>query len=146
MIPTGYPRNDSLYLANRDTVEHLRNKLSLPNDKSIILYAPTWRETTNGGKSYDLNPPIDWEFWQRKLGGTYIILLRTHPYTTNLFNVKFNDFVRNYTDYPDVNDLLIVADILISDYSCIQLDQSILCKPQYCFGYDFDEYCSNRGF
>jgi len=50
------------------------------------------------------------------------------------------------TDYPDVNDLLIAADVLISDYSCIQLDQSILCKPQFCFGYDFDIYRKTRGF
>lgn len=146
LIPTGYPRNDRLYNATKEERDSLREKLNIPKNKSVILYAPTWRETTNGGNSYDLVPPIDWKEWENKLGSQYVILLRTHPYTTKLMNVEFNDFVRNLIDYPDVNDLLIVADVLISDYSCIQLDQSILGKPQFCYGYDFDEYIKERGF
>ena len=146
LIPTGYPRNDRLYRATSKETESLRKKLRIPHDKKVILYAPTWRESTNRGNSYDLVPPINWDEWKKKLGAKYIILLRTHPYTTKLMNVEFDDFVRNCIDYPDVNDLLIVADILISDYSCIQLDQSILCKPQFCYGYDFDDYSSKRGF
>ena len=74
------------------------------------------------------------------------MLLRTHPYTTRLMNVQFNDFVLNYTDYPEVNDLLIVADVLISDYSSINLDFCIMGKPMICFGYDYDEYNKSRGF
>ncbi len=146
LIPTGYPRNDRLYKASLEEIAKLRKELKVPSDKKIILYAPTWRETTNGGNSYDLLPPICWKEWKAKLGNQYVVFLRTHPYTTKLLNVEFDDFVFNYTDYPDVNDLLIVADVLISDYSCIQLDQSILGKPQFCYGYDYDEYSAKRGF
>jgi len=146
LIPTGYPRNDSLYTCSNTKIELLKKQFKVPKNKKIILYAPTWRETLNGGDTYDLTPPINWALWKKKLSGQYVIFLRTHPYTTRLMNVVFDDFVRNMTDYPDVNDLLIAADVLISDYSCIQLDQSILCKPQFCFGYDFDIYRKTRGF
>ena len=73
-------------------------------------------------------------------------MLRTHPYTTRLMNVIFDDFVLDYTDYPVVNDLLIAADILISDYSSINLDFCITEKPMICFGYDYDTYKNGRGF
>ena len=76
----------------------------------------------------------------------YVVMLRTHPYTTRLMNVTFDDFVLDYTDYPEVNDLLIAADILISDYSSINLDYCIMGKPMICFGYDYDEYKKLRGF
>lgn len=146
ILKCGYPRNDELYNTTENEVAQLKNKFGLPEDKKIILYAPTWRETTDGGKSYQLAPPIDWKKWKNELGDNFIILLRTHPYTTKLMNVKFNDFVRDFTNYPEVNDLLKVSDILISDYSSIILDYSILCKPILCFGYDYEYYKKERGF
>ena len=146
LIPTGYPRNDELYYATDKTKNMLRKKIGIPEGKKVILYAPTWRESDDGGNSFKLIPPIDWKKWEEQLGKKFVVLLRTHPYTTELMNVAFNDFVRDYTDYPKVNDLLIIADVLISDYSCIQLDYSILAKPQICFGYDYDDYKLQRGF
>lgn len=145
LIKTGYPRNDSLYQANEEIRKKLRAKFGVPEDKKIILYAPTWRESDDGGSNYYLKPPIDWKKWREKLEEQYVIFLRTHPYTTKLLNVEFSDFIQNYIEYPEVNDLLIVADILISDYSCILLDQSILGKAQFCFGYDYEDYISKRG-
>ena len=146
LIPTGYPRNDVLYKVKQDIQQSLRNKLGVPTNKKVILYAPTWRESQNGGNSYKLAPPIDWGKWKEKLQDQYVVFLRAHHYTTELMNVQFNDFVRNYSNYPNVNDLLIIADILISDYSSIQLDYAILGRPQICFGYDYDEYKATRGF
>ena len=61
-------------------------------------------------------------------------------------NVEFDDFVWNCVEYPSVNELMIAADIIISDYSCILLDYSILEKPLICFGYDYDAYKAVRGF
>ena len=122
------------------------HQFQLPLDKKIILYAPTWRETVDGGSSYQLAPPIDWKKWKEALSDKYVVLLRTHPYTTKLMNVEFDDFVKNFTEYPEVNHLLLAADVLISDYSSINLDYCILEKPMICFGYDYDEYKSQRGF
>lgn len=146
LITTGYPRNDMLYSADREEIARIKEKLSLPRDKKIILYAPTWRETVDGGSTYQLAPPIDWGKWKEKLSDGFVVLLRTHPYTTKLMNVEFDSFVINCTEYPEVNHLLLAADVLISDYSSINLDYCILEKPMICFGYDYEEYKSQRGF
>ena len=145
LIPTGYPRNDALYEATEAQRKLLREKFDVDPYKKVILYAPTWRESEDGGSSFKLAPPINWKKWEEKLGDKYVVFLRTHPYTTELMNVKFNKFVRNYIDYPQVNDLLITADILISDYSCILLDYAILERPLICFGYDYEDYTAKRG-
>ncbi len=145
-LKCGYPRNDELYHVTEEDVKSLREKLGIPEGKKAILYAPTWRESSDGGSSYELAPPIDWQKWKEQLGDQYVVMLRTHPYTTKLMNVQFDDFVMNFTDYPRVNDLMIAADVLISDYSSINLDYSILGKPMICFGYDYDAYRRERGF
>lgn len=145
-LRTGLPRNDILYYVTDELRIQIRKMLKVPEKKKCILYAPTWRDSGDGGASYQLAPPIDWSMWKQELGSEYVILLRTHPYTTDLMNVQFDDFVLDFTEYPEVNDLLIVADVLISDYSSISLDYCIMEKPMICFGYDYDEYKKNRGF
>lgn len=146
IIKTGYPRNDELYQSTEEKRKMYRRKFGIPNDKKVIVYAPTWRETSDGGATYKLIPPIDWELWKRELGDQYVILLRTHPYTTKLMNVVFDEFVRDYSSYPEINHLLIVSDLLISDYSSTILDYAILEKPIICFGYDYSSYNKKRGF
>lgn len=146
ILPSGYPRNDELYHVDNDNILMIKKQLNIPMNKKVILYAPTWRDSNDGGTSYKLAPPIDWKKWEEKMGNDYVVLLRTHPYTTKLMNVDFNDFVRNCTDYPNINHLYLVADYCISDYSSVLLDYSILEKPMFCFGYDFEEYNRIRGF
>jgi CDP-glycerol glycerophosphotransferase len=146
IIVTGLPRNDRLYHTTQEELEFLRRKFAIPEGKKIILYAPTWRDSNDGGRNYSLLPPVDWQKWEQKLRGSYVLFLRTHPNTTSEMKVTFNDFLRDYTSYPDINDLLLVSDILISDYSSTILDYCILDRPVVCFGYDFQEYSRMRGF
>ena len=141
----GMPRNEELWHTDDEVICQMRNKLNIPDGKKVILYAPTWRESTDGGKSYAIKPPIHFEEWEKKLGDEYIVLFRAHHQTTKILGVKYNDFVRNVSDYPVVNDLMIVADILITDYSAIAFDYSILCKPIFCYAYDYDSYLVERG-
>lgn len=146
LLTSGYPRNDALYEADEEKTREFREALGIPEGKRVMLYAPTWRDSTDGGASHKLAPPIDWQRWKSELGDEWVVLLRTHPYTTKLMNVQFDDFVINCTDYPRINDLMIASDLLISDYSSTILDYSILEKPIICFGYDFEEYSAQRGF
>ena len=141
----GMPRNDELWLADEARKELLRKKMNLPEDKKVILYAPTWRDSVDGGKTYEIKPPIHFELWEKELGSEYVILFRAHHQTTKVLGVEFNDFVRDVSDYPEVNDLMIVSDLLITDYSAIAFDYSILCKPILCFAYDYDTYLAERG-
>lgn len=143
---TGLPRNDQLYNISKLKVEEYRKRLNIPPDKKIILYAPTWRDSFDKGKSYSLRLPLDMDYFQNELQDKYVLLLRTHSYTNKVTGINYNEFVRDVSDYPDINDLLIVSDILISDYSATIFDYSILEKPIICFGFDYDEYASERGF
>ena len=141
----GMPRNEELWLASENKREEIRAKLGLPSDKKIILYAPTWRDSTDGGKNYEIKPPIHFDIWKSELGSDYIVLFRAHHLTTKVLGVQFDDFVRDYSEYNNVNDLMIVSDLLITDYSAISFDYSVLRKPIFCYAYDYETYLAERG-
>ena len=126
MVTTGIPRNDALYHATDNDKNNIRERLGLPLDKKIILCAPTWRDSEDNGATCAIKPPITASFWNEQLKDDYIILFRTHAYTNTLMGVVFDDFIRDFSSYPNVNDLLIASDILISDYSSIMIDFSYL--------------------
>ena len=146
ILKVGMPRNDVLYNTTNEEIDAIKEKLNLPKDKKIILYAPTWRDSKDGGSSYQIKPPINISLWEEKLGSDYVLLFRTHHYTNKLVGVEFNDFVLDYTSYPNVNDLLKIADVLVSDYSGTIFDYSIVERPVICFAYDYDDYVIERGF
>lgn len=141
----GMPRNEELWLVTEEKRKELRNQLNIKEDKKVILYAPTWRDSTDGGKSYEIKPPIHFDEWRKALGDKYIILFRAHHQTTKVLGVQYDEFVRDASDYPAVNDLMIASDILITDYSAIAFDYSILCKPIFCYAYDYETYLAERG-
>ena len=145
ILLSGFPRSDELFNPQNEQIVIYKQNLKIPKNKKIILYAPTWRESKNKGSSYDLNIPLDIKKWEKKLSGDYVILFRTHTFTTNVLNLKFNATIKNVSDYPHVNHLLMISDILITDYSTIVFDYSILEKPFLCFGYDYHEYKKERG-
>jgi CDP-glycerol glycerophosphotransferase len=142
MILTGLPRNDELADIDYNIVSSIKEKLGLPLNKKIILYAPTFREFNN----YKFLAPIDWTKWKEHLGNNYVVILRAHHAIVDSMNIKnVAGFVYNFSTYPELNELMIVSDILISDYSSIFFDYSILDKPMFCFTYDYDEYLNKRG-
>lgn len=145
LIPTGLPRNDELYRVTSQEIAIIKNRLNIPNDKKVILYVPTWRESTDNGKTCSIKPPLDADKWEKALRSEYVVLFRMHAYTNKLLGLKFNDTIRDYSTYPNVNDLFKVADIMISDYSASMADYSILERPVLCFTYDYEEYKHERG-
>lgn len=144
-LECGMPRNDSLFTATEETRRLIRARLGIAPGQKAILYAPTWRDSKNGGASFDLRIPADFERWQEVLGEEYVLLFRAHDRTTKLMNIRFNSFIRDYSSYEPLNDLLIACDVLITDYSSIVFDYSILEKPFICFGYDYEAYVRERG-
>ena len=144
-LECGMPRNDSLFHVTQAERKSIRDRLGIGDDKKVILYAPTWRDSENHGGSFDLTIPADFNKWHKVLGDKYIILFRAHDRTTKVMNMQFDGFIRNYATYEPLNDLLIACDLLITDYSSIVFDYSILSKPFICFGYDYDRYVKERG-
>lgn len=143
----GLPRNDSLAKSTEETKNVIKEKIGLPLNKKIILYAPTFREFERDNKfNVVLAPPIDFNKWKKKIGDEYVILLRAHYEVAKVLNVEIDDgFIFNVSDYPMLNDLMIASDMLISDYSSIYFDYSILDRPMLCYAYDYEEYVEKRG-
>lgn len=145
LFSSGLPRNDGLYTCTMNEVKELKKKLGLPLDKKVIMYAPTWRDSYDNGASYAIKPPINVTLWEDKLKDDYVLLLRTHAYTTKVLGIQFNQFCLDFISYPVINDLFKVSDVLISDYSACIADYSILERPVICFAYDYDDYKTTRG-
>ena len=145
IIRSGMPRNDTLFHVKSDDVYKLKIKYNLPLDKKIVLYAPTWRESSDGGNSRVIKPPINIKHWEESLSKEYTVLFRMHHLTNKVMNIEFNDFVRDYSGPYDINDLMKMADVLITDYSSTLADYAILERPALLFAYDYEEYYKTRG-
>ena len=82
----------------------------------------------------------------KELKSDYILLLRLHPAVKIELDNKYPDFVIDVSSYQNLNDLLVVTDLLITDYSSIPFEFALLNKPMIFFAYDLDEYAHSRGF
>lgn len=144
---SGYPRNDPLAKANEETKREMRRKIGISVDKIVLLYAPTFREyERDASLNCVLKPPVSFKKWREQLGNEYQILMRCHYEVTKLFSDEIDgEFVIDVSDYPTLNELMIASDALITDYSSIMFDYSILDRPIYIFAYDYDEYKAKRG-
>ena len=142
IIEKGYPRNDYLVNYHQSDIERVKNTLNLPSDKKIILYAPTWRDNQHqSGLGYTYKTEVDFDRLRKELGDEYVILFRAHYFVANKFDFsKYAGFVYNASLYDDINDLYIISDILITDYSSVFFDYSILKRPIIYYMYDLQEY------
>ena len=143
---TGLPRNDVLANYTEEDVEEIKDKIGLDKSKKVLLYAPTFREySKESSNEVVLDIPMQLKRWQEDLGDKYVVLFRAHYEVSKHMKVDGYPMFIDMSTYPNLNDLMIISDALISDYSSIYFDYSIMNKPMYCFAYDYDEYISSRG-
>lgn len=150
VIESGYPRNDILVNANNETsIQLIKEQASIPLDKKVILYAPTWRDNDyHAIGKYKFSLKMDLAQMKEELGDEYVILLRLHYLVAeNLQLNGYESFVYNMSNYEDINKLYLISDILITDYSSVFFDYGILNRPMIFFTYDIEEYRDQlRGF
>ncbi len=149
VLEEGYPRNDGLFTATQADVAGIRGRLGVPEGKKVLLYAPTWRDDQHvSGVGYTLSLPVDFDRLQRELADEYVILFRAHYFVANQFDFdRYAEFVIDVSDVSDINDLYLVSDILITDYSSVFFDYANLKRPIVFFMYDLDAYANEiRGF
>lgn len=139
LLEIGYPRNDVLINNNNEKyIGTIKNKLKIPNNKKVVLYMPTIRDYI-----YTTNPYIELDKLVNDLNDEYIFLMRSH-YLENINN-NFNDKVYDVTQYPVIEELYLISDILITDYSSAMFDFSLLNRSTILYLSDYDEYTQNRG-
>ncbi len=150
MINSGYPRNDVLFHQNKEGyILKLKKKLDLPLNKKIILYAPTWRDNEYYSKGkYKFNMHLDLDLLKSELGDKYIVLFRLHYLVSeNLDLSSYHGFAYDCSNYEDIRDLYLLADLLITDYSSVFFDYANLKRPMLFYVYDIDTYRDQlRGF
>lgn len=144
ILELGYPRNDILYAENRaQRSEQIKQELNIPEDKKIILYAPTWRDDEYYAPGqYKFRLPLDLGLLRSRLSSEYVLLLRMHYFIADHMEIREDekDFVRDVSRYHDVGHLYLISDILITDYSSVFFDYANLRRPILFFVYDFEKY------
>ena len=145
VLETGYPRNDRLKTHTAADRQKIRECLGVTDSKTVlILYAPTWRDykrTATG--NWDLVSYIEPDI---KLPEGFQIMFRGHTNTHNVNSEKAAGTALDVTKYPDVAELYIAADVLITDYSSVMFDFTVTGKPVIFLAPDLERYESERGF
>ena len=156
-IPTGIPRTDYYFRCDDEFKESLRanfdEKYPFARGKKIVLYAPTFRQNPVNNMIFD---NFDIDAFNESLGDDYVLFIKLHPnynrfadeeHFIDLESVENEHEFVNCTHYSNEQELLLLSDVLITDYSSVMVEYSILNKPIVLFAYDLDDYLSNeRGF
>ena len=154
VLEKGYPRNDALYAASAEKIAALRAQFGIGPGEKVILYAPTWRENAldpGKGSTYGEGIAFDLKLDPEKLldaaGAGSRLLLRMH-YFSRQTSQPDNPAGRivDVSEYDDINDLYLISDLLITDYSSVFFDYAVLDRPILFYMYDLDSYQNVRDF
>lgn len=141
VIESGYPRNDIFFNTTATDVRVIKDRVSIPDGKKVALYAPTFRDDDKQGLR---QPPVTPEEMLAALDDDYVLLMRSHHLTKQGTNAS-TDRIIDVAEHPISEELLLVADLLITDYSSSMFDYACLKRPILLFMYDYEEYAAKRG-
>ena len=140
-LRVGYPRNDLLVGPDREQRgKELRARFGFPEDKTVLLYAPTFRSTSGVFK-----PDFDFAAFAREFGNTHLLLVRAHYLNSVQVPEQARGAVQDMSKYPDVTELFLASDALITDFSSVMFDFSLLDRPLLFFAPDDAGYAQDRG-
>lgn len=148
VLNLGYPRNDALIrdtsINRRDVV---RESLGIEPGQKAVLYAPTWRDNIRSfNNRYLLTDYLDYSVAGEVLGDHYVFLLRGHSNVAASRSATHPGVI-DVTTHPDINDLFLAADVLVTDYSSVMFDFCVTDKPIYFLTPDLENYRDTvRGF
>lgn len=143
----GSPRND-VFFRETGAAEKVRAFFGLPEERQLLLYAPTFRDD-GSTDCYALDPSAVIAACEKRFGGKWSALLRLHPNAAKLSAGLFpynGDTILDATAYPDMQELMLAAGLLITDYSSSMFDYALSGRPVVRFAPDIREYEARRGF
>jgi CDP-glycerol glycerophosphotransferase len=151
VLEVGYPRNDLLYAPDREARAYrIRRRLGLQPHQRVILYAPTFRDDqTDGLGKFTFQLPFDLDAFHKTLGDDTVLLLRMHVLIRNAVHIPahLRDYVRDVSNYPEMQELYLASDVLVTDYSSVFFDYAALRRPMIFYAYDIERYRDEmRGF
>lgn len=153
---TGMARTDIFFNQEyiRQKREELYQEYPYLKDKKVILFAPTYRGVSLKHSYYDYEELDVEKIYQEFANENYIFLFKWHPghyYQMQKQGIipydleKYENFFYDFSDKRDINELLLITDVLITDYSSVIFDYALLNKPVVYFVYDYDVYQQDRG-
>lgn len=139
----GTPRNDVLFSKNKTLIaQKTKKELGIKDDTKVVLYAPTFRNSDDLSYVTSLDANMLLNELRNKFSGNWVLVYRLHP------NVSFNnDFPRGTIDaskYKDMQALLLMSDILLTDFSSVMFDFMLLDRPCFLYTPDYDRYKKNE--
>ena len=143
----GYPKNDILVRNDPEDGERTRRELGIPKTHKVLFYAPTWRlrfekEQHVDMKVYDLDMLRLKQALTERFGGEWTMLIRFHPKLRHYAKgcLEAQPEVMDVTDYPDMQQLLMATDVMVSDYSSCVFDAALRRIPCFTYATDFEAY------
>jgi CDP-ribitol ribitolphosphotransferase len=144
----GIPRTDLFFDETRVNAapRSVREHFGIPADKRIALYAPTFRGDSRFEAAY--HDSLDLERMKEACGDTWVLLVRLHPFVRQGAPIphQLADFAIDASDHPDINELMLASDVLITDYSSAIFEFALLERPMIFFAPDHEAYEAERGF
>ncbi len=147
VLEEGFPRNDILARPHPELEEKVRRTLGLPGEKRLLLYAPTFRKD-KGLEAYDMDYARCVKALERRFGGEWLILAKLHPNIAEKASQLDLDprYIVNASGYPDIQELYLACDGLVTDYSSVMFDYLITGKPCFLYVNDLAAYKADRNF
>ncbi len=144
----GIPRTDLFFGEERTAriAAEIRRRYAIPAGRRVVLYAPTFRGASIRGARAPQD--LDLGALRAALGADHVILLRLHPFVRarHAPDPALAGFVIDTSDHPDVNELMLASDILVTDYSSAIYEFALLGRPIAFFAPDHAAYEQERGF
>ena len=149
VIATGVPRTDIFFdeAYKREVRAKIFSSYPMLKDKKVILFAPTFRGSSKKEGHYP-HYRFDYKKIFERFGDEYRIIIKHHPHVNNKLVIEdeYKDRVIDLSKNEELNELLFVTDILITDYSSVIFEAALLDIPMLFYAFDLDEYISRRGF
>ncbi|MGM9614976.1 MAG: CDP-glycerol glycerophosphotransferase family protein [Oscillospiraceae bacterium] len=142
VMECGMPRNDLLLNHTEEQRKDIREALNLEDSERLVLFAPTFR--SDFSYSSDLDCYAVLEALEQRFGGEWKLLFRAHYYLD--VHAQEDSRILDVTDYPDMQELLLISDVLITDYSSSIWDFSLMKKPAFLYTPDLADYQHERDF
>jgi len=144
----GIPRTDVFFGEERleRIREAVRRRYGLTDGRRVVLYAPTFRgdSVTDAHATDDLDLAV----LREALGADHVVLVRLHPFirSRTVIGPELEGFAIDVSDHPDINELMLVSDVLVTDYSSAIYEFALLDRPMVFFAPDYEAYEAERGF
>jgi CDP-glycerol glycerophosphotransferase len=142
LLDTGLPRHDLFASPGRDAVAaEVRKRLGIDADRTVVLYAPTYRPDERGPTgAYRMDLQLDLADARRALGDDHVLLVRPHPKVAGSVAGVDGETSLDVSRWQDSRDLLLAADVLVTDYSSLLVDFARTGRPMVFWTHDLDYY------